>query len=186
MRKKIPSVNKGKLGFDGQKCAHTASSPLEIRQVFPAGLSLSGHISARQNCFAPASDGFSNDFWFSSRRRADARQGEKDKKRRKGALAGVFALVNRWFLHRSANAVKVGADSVPIRCQFGDGFRCRFSAVFTPDTPKCKWPWPRPGGSFFPGCGAWSPGRWRRRRDPGSAGAIPPRPQRPGHSPGRT
>ena len=186
MRKKIPSVNKGKLGFDGQKCAHTASSPLEIRQVFPAGLSLSGHISARQNCFAPASDGFSSDFWFSSRRRADARQGEKDKKRRKGALAGVFALVNRWFLHRSANAVKVGADSVPIRCQFGDGFRCRFSAVFTPDTPKCKWPWPRPGGRFFPGCGAWSLGRWRRRRDPGSAGAIPSRPQRPGHSPGRT
>ena len=127
-----------------------------------------------------------SDFWFSSRRRADARQGEKDKKRRKGALAGVFALVNRWFLHRSANAVKVGADSVPIRCQFGDGFRCRFSAVFTPDTPKCKWPWPRPGGRFFPGCGAWSLGRWRRRRDPGSAGAIPSRPQRPGHSPGRT
>ncbi len=44
----IPSVNKGRHGFDGQKCAHTASSPLEIRQVFPAGLSLSGHISAPQ------------------------------------------------------------------------------------------------------------------------------------------
>ena len=31
------------------------------------------------------------------RRRAGARQGEKGKKRRKGALAGVFALVNRWY-----------------------------------------------------------------------------------------
>jgi hypothetical protein len=93
----IPSVDKGRHGFDGQKYAHTASSPLEIRQVFPAGLSLSGHISARQNCFAPASDGFPSDFWLLSRRRAGARQGEKGKKRRKGALAGVFALVNRWY-----------------------------------------------------------------------------------------
>ena len=93
----LPSVDKGRHGFDGQKYAHTASSPLEIRQVFPAGLSLPGHISARQNCFAPASDGFPSDFWLLSRRRAGARQGEKGKKRRKGALAGVFALVNRWY-----------------------------------------------------------------------------------------
>ena len=92
----IPSVDKGRHGFDGQKYAHTASSPLEIRQVFPAGLSLSGHISARQNCFAPACDGFPSDFWILSCRRSGARQGEKDKNRRKGALAGVFALVNRW------------------------------------------------------------------------------------------
>jgi hypothetical protein len=93
----IPSIDMSRHGFAAQKCAHTASSPLEIRQVFPAVLSLSGRISARQNCFAPASDGFPSDFWFSSRRRAGARQGEKDKKRRKGALAGVFALVNRWY-----------------------------------------------------------------------------------------
>ena len=94
----VPSVDKGRYGFDGQKCAHTASRPLEIRQVFPAGLSLSGHISARQNCLAPASDGFSSDFWLLSRRWAGAHQGEKDKKRRKGALAGVFALVKRWYI----------------------------------------------------------------------------------------
>lgn len=43
----IPSIDKGKHGFDGQKCA-------------------------------------------------DAHQGEKDKKRRKDALSGVFALVDRW------------------------------------------------------------------------------------------
>ena len=41
----LPSINKGRHGFDGQKCPHTASSPLRIRH-FPAGLSLSGHISA--------------------------------------------------------------------------------------------------------------------------------------------
>jgi len=58
---------------------------------------MSRHGFAAQKCFAPASDGFPSDFWFSSRRRAGARQGEKDKKRRKGALAGVFALVNRWY-----------------------------------------------------------------------------------------
>ena len=69
----IPSVDKGRHGFDGQKYAHTASSPLEIRQVFPTGLSLSGHISARQNCFAPACDGFPSDFWLLSRRRAGRR-----------------------------------------------------------------------------------------------------------------
>ena len=53
----LPSIDKGRHGFDGQKYAHTASSPLEIRQVFPAGLSLPGHISApakllrtRQRC----------------------------------------------------------------------------------------------------------------------------------------
>ena len=95
----LPSVDKGRHGFDGQKCAHTASIPLEIRQVFHAGLSLPEHISARQNCFAPASDGFPSDFWLLSRRRAGARQGEKGKKRRKGALAGVFALVNRWYYY---------------------------------------------------------------------------------------
>ena len=41
----IPSINKGRHGFVGQKCPHTASSPLAIRH-FPAGLSLSGYISA--------------------------------------------------------------------------------------------------------------------------------------------
>ncbi len=39
----LPSIDKGRHGFDGQKCAHTASSPLTIRQVFSAGLFLSGH-----------------------------------------------------------------------------------------------------------------------------------------------
>ena len=42
----VPSIDKGRHGFDGQKCAHTASNPLTIRQVFSAGLFLSGHISA--------------------------------------------------------------------------------------------------------------------------------------------
>ena len=93
----IPSIDKGKHGFDGQKCAHTASSPLAIRQVLPAGLFLSGHISAPTKLLAPASDVFSSDFWFLRRRLAGASQGEKGKKRRKDTLSGVFALVNRWY-----------------------------------------------------------------------------------------
>ena len=92
----IPSIDKGRHGFDGQKCAHTASSPLTIRQVFSAGLFLSGHISAPTKLLAPVSDGFSSDFWFLRRRLAGASQGEKGKKRRKDTLSGVFALVNRW------------------------------------------------------------------------------------------
>ena len=42
----LPSMNKGKHGFTGQKSAHTASIPLTIRKVCSAGLSLSGRISA--------------------------------------------------------------------------------------------------------------------------------------------
>ena len=42
----LPSVDKDRHGFDGQKYAHTTSSPLTIRQVFSSGLSLSVRISA--------------------------------------------------------------------------------------------------------------------------------------------
>ena len=97
----IPSIDKGRHGFDGQKCAHTASSSLTIRQVFSAGLFLSGHISAPTKLLAPASDGFSRDFWFLRCRLAGASQGEKGKKRRKDTLSGVFALVNRWYQYMS-------------------------------------------------------------------------------------
>ena len=90
----LPSIDKGRHGFDGQKCAHTASSPLAIRQVLPVGLFLSGHISAPTKLLAPASDVFSSDFWFLRRRLADASQGEKGKKHRKDTLSGVVALVN--------------------------------------------------------------------------------------------
>ena len=68
---------------------------LDNTAVFSAGLSLSGRISAPAKLPAPVGDGFSSDFCFLSRRRADARQGEKGKKRRKDTLAGVFPLANR-------------------------------------------------------------------------------------------
>ena len=42
----LVSVDKGKHGFDGQKCAHTSSKSLTIQQVFSAAFSSSGHISA--------------------------------------------------------------------------------------------------------------------------------------------
>ena len=81
--------------------------PLDNTAVFSAGLSLSGHISAPAKLPAPASDGSSSDFWLLRRRRAGARQGEKGKKRRKDTLAGVFALVNRWYRkHRRARRKK--------------------------------------------------------------------------------
>ena len=101
----IPSLDKGRHGFDGQKWAHTASSPLTIRQVFSAGLSLSGRISAPAKLPAPDRNGFSSDFCFLRRRWAGAHQGEKSKKRRKDALSGVFALVNRWYERSRAGAV---------------------------------------------------------------------------------
>ena len=48
----------------------------------------------RQNCLHLTVMDFLRDFWFLRRRRADARQGEKDKKHRKDALSGVCALAN--------------------------------------------------------------------------------------------
>ena len=42
----LVSVDKGKHGFGGQKCAHTSSKSLTIQQVFSAAFSSSGHISA--------------------------------------------------------------------------------------------------------------------------------------------
>ena len=81
----IPSVDKGKHGFDGQKCAHTASSPLAIRQVFPAGLFLSGHISAPakllRTCQRWIFQGFLV-FEPQAGRRPPRRKGQKAPKRR--------------------------------------------------------------------------------------------------------
>ena len=96
----IPSLDKGIHGFDGRKCAHTSSSPLTIRQYSLRVFSRLNTFPLRQNCFAPDSDGFSSDFCFLRCRRAGARQGEKGKKRRKGALSGVSALIKRWYPHR--------------------------------------------------------------------------------------
>ena len=94
----LPSLDKGRHGFGGQKCAHTASSPLTIRQVFSAGLFLSGRISAPAKLLRTCQRCIFGDFWFLSCRLAGASQGEKSKKRRKDTLAGVFALVKRWYI----------------------------------------------------------------------------------------
>lgn len=87
----LPSMNEGKHGFDGQKFAHTASSPLAIRRVCPAGLSLSERISAptklQSTCQRWVFECFLRCRWVS------AHHGEKQ---RKDALSGVFALVHRW------------------------------------------------------------------------------------------
>ena len=93
--RKIPSIDKGTHGFAEHKYAHTASSPLAKRQydlrVFPC---LAAFL-LRQNCAAPVGDEFSCDFWLLRRRRAGARQAEKDEKRRKDTPTGVCVLVYR-------------------------------------------------------------------------------------------
>lgn len=58
----LPPMNEGKRGFEGQKFAHTASSPSTIRQVWPRGFPWLNEFLLRQNCKAPASDGFSSVF----------------------------------------------------------------------------------------------------------------------------
>ena len=52
----------------------------------------------RQNCAAPVGDEFSCGFWLLRRRRAGARQAEKDEKRQKDTPTGGCALVCRWYL----------------------------------------------------------------------------------------
>ena len=89
----LPSDDKDTHGFDGQKNAHAASKPLSIHKVLPVGFSLPERFSAPAKLPAPDSDGFLCDFCFLRRRRADARQDEKNKKRRKDMLSGVCALV---------------------------------------------------------------------------------------------
>ena len=58
----LPPMNEGERGFEGQKVAHTASSPLTIRQVWSRGFPWLNEFLLRQNCKAPASDGFSSVF----------------------------------------------------------------------------------------------------------------------------
>ena len=104
-----PCVEKGTAG-----CAPIIFCVNQL--IFLPSLDKGRHGFGGQNCSAPASDVFSSDFWFLSRRRAesaysrrccratflwseaDARQGEKGKKRRKDTLAGVFSLVKRWYI----------------------------------------------------------------------------------------
>ena len=81
----------------GRNAPVLRQNPWQYGIVFPAGLSLSGHISAPAKLPAPDSDGCSSDFWLLSSRWVDAHQGERGKKCRKDTLPGVFALVDRWY-----------------------------------------------------------------------------------------
>ena len=53
LRLLLPSINKSSHGFDGQKCAHTASSPLAIRQYYLRAFPRLDTFLLRQNCSAP-------------------------------------------------------------------------------------------------------------------------------------
>ena len=78
----------------GRKTPMLLQSPCQYTKYCLRAFHCLNAFLLRQNCCAPDSDGFLCDFWFLSRRRADARQGEKDKKHRKDTLSGVCALVN--------------------------------------------------------------------------------------------
>ena len=98
----------------GRNAPILRQTPWQYGKYYLRAFSCLDTFPLRQNCCAPASDVFSSDFWFLRCRRAEsaysrrccratflwseagARQDEKDKKRRKDTLSGVFALVNRW------------------------------------------------------------------------------------------
>ena len=98
----------------GRNAPILRQTPWQYGKYYLRAFSCLDTFLLRQNCCAPASDVFSSDFWLLRCRRAesaysrrccratflwseaDARQDEKDKKRRKDTLSGVFALVNRW------------------------------------------------------------------------------------------
>jgi hypothetical protein len=70
--------------------------PLENTESIPCGPFLVWTHFCAAKLLRTCQRWISERFLFLSRRRAGARQGEKDKKRRKGALAGVLVLVNLW------------------------------------------------------------------------------------------
>ena len=80
----------------GRNAPILRQTPWQYGKYYLRAFSCLDTFLLRQNCCAPASDVFSSDFWLLRCRRAGARQDEKDKKRRKDTLSGVFALVNRW------------------------------------------------------------------------------------------
>ena len=64
----------------GRKTPMLLQSPCQYTKYCLRAFHCLNAFLLRQNCCAPDSDGFMCDFWFLRRRRADARQGEKDKK----------------------------------------------------------------------------------------------------------
>ena len=93
-----PRLTRTHTVLTGRKNAHTSSKTLQIHKVFSAAFSSSDRFSASSKLLAPDSDGFSSDFWLLRRRCVVTHQDEKGKKRRKDALSGVYALVNRGYL----------------------------------------------------------------------------------------
>jgi hypothetical protein len=92
----IPSVDKDRHGFDGQKYAHTAMPHDNTASILFGSFLVCPHFCSGKTALHLPAMNFRVIFVFLRCRRAGARQGEKDKTRRKGTLSGVFALVNRW------------------------------------------------------------------------------------------
>ncbi len=94
MRRGYRQLTRTHTVLTGRKTPMPLQSPCQYIKYCLRAFHCLNAFLLRQNCCAPDSDGFSCDFWFLRRRRADARQGEKDKKHRKDTLSGVCALVN--------------------------------------------------------------------------------------------
>ena len=93
----VPSIDKGKHGFAGHISAHAASKPLAIRQYYLRPFSCLDKNLLRQNCKHLTAMDFRVIFGFLWRRCVVTHQDKKGEKRRKDALSGVSALVNRWY-----------------------------------------------------------------------------------------
>ena len=78
----------------GRKTPMPPQSPCQYTKYCLRAFHCLNAFLLRQNCLHLTALDFSSDFCFLRRRRADARQGEKGKKRRKDMLSGVCALVN--------------------------------------------------------------------------------------------
>ena len=76
------------VGFDRSDFDHAALKPLQKRQAFASFFALPEKNQLRQNRFVTDSRQALSNFCFLRRRLADASQGEKGERCRKGALTG--------------------------------------------------------------------------------------------------
>ena len=92
-----PQLTRTHTVLTGRKTPMLLQSPCQYKKYCPRTSHCLNAFLLRQNCYAPDSNEFSSDFCFLRRRCVVTHQGENGKKRRKGILSGVCALVNRGY-----------------------------------------------------------------------------------------